>query len=202
MMYLIYMFHGKQNGGKFEKGGLFMKNKAFAEALSVAIKGDLKDFKLKKKKDADGKDVVIVMFRGENTGENDLKTYASMCKNIEHLGSVLTKYAGRYQLKNRPNFMPDFVKFNKETRIVLDEFRKASKRWSMVSMKTHTILSYVLPIEYKPIRNFMNDVSAIRVVEERKWISGVEASEVITHIIDDYVKAVESDMKKTEVNTQ
>lgn len=176
-----------------------MKTRAFVEALSTAIGNDLSDFKVRVNRGAKGVvDSVTIMFREKNdeNGESTLGRYASMCKLLEHLGSVMTRYSESIELTSKPNFMSDFAKFNKETRLVLDELRKTSKLWNIKDTGGYTYLSYTVSSDYRFIGGFMSDVHTIKESEWRNWISSVDANNIINCMIDDYISKVGSKMKK------
>ena len=176
-----------------------MKTRAFVEALSVAISKDLNDFKVQVNKNDKGVvNSVTVMFREKNdaNGESTLGRYAKMCKLLEQLGSVMSRYSDRLDTVAKPDFMSDFAKFNKETRLVLDKLRKSSTQWRIRISGDYTYLNYTLPNDFRPIGGFMNDVYVVRESEKNSWISSENADAIIDCIIDDYIAKVGVKMKK------
>ena len=177
-----------------------MKTRAFVEALSVAISKDLNDFKVQVNKNKKGVvNSITVMFREKNdvNGESTLGRYAKMCKLLEQLGSVMSRYSDKLTTVTKPDFMSDFEKFNKETRLVLDNLRKSASQWGIRISGDYTYLNYTLSNDFRPIGSFMHDVYVVRESEKNSWISSENANAIIDCIIDDYIAKVGIKMKKT-----
>lgn len=165
-------------------------DRKFAEAIVGAIRGDLKDFRAEQSSDG-----VLIMFREPMNPTSILDKYATLCKRVEHIVSLIVERD--FSLSSPLNFVKDFEGINRQTLVVLDDLRKEASKWGIHHTESHVVIKFLLPTRYAPIVELLSSLSLLKDIEGDAWLLPKDLEGLRDVVIGGYLRDIK-DKNETE----